>query len=233
MTPARSRGASRSAALRAPAVVLTVAACLGIAPACVKKPRPIDPCLGEAISSMEYRKQAGELLAVVRAFPADPGHPETPPPPGEPVCDGRHQLLGILSRETTPPALVLKSAAGATLITARPATATEEATITAGPSSYRLHDEKGLLRILDGQGVPAGQIARDPAGAGAVIYAPSGRPIATADHTGDRHALHAPDGAVTHFLLGVRDTRAAAVFAVDPLPLPVRIVLARLLDSRP
>src|SRR5205823_1179615 len=146
---------------------------------------------------------------------------------------GENRVLGRLVRSVDPPALVIKNAAGdaeATLTFAR--APGETAMLRFGDRALRLYDDGSLLRLLDKDGVPLGQVGRD--GARAIAWDPGGRPLAAAeraDAEGDRRLLRAVDGSVRKLVGGLHDDRAAAALAVEGIPLVERVLVARWLDK--
>ena len=228
---------------------------LFLAPGCERKRPPIDPCAGDVPSVLEYRKQDGELLAVLReGLPVESGRQDIPNAPnavdksrGQPLCDGQRHLLGLVVGDG-PDQLALKSPAGKTLASlvaevgpdGQPGDGTpraREAALFAGDTQrFRLHDERNLLRVLDLQGVPIGQLGF--LDKHALAYTPGGLPFYIAERAqpapsdDERRVLKTPDGAVTHFLLGLHDDRAAAAFALDRLTDAEKVLLARHLELR-
>ncbi|MSP62705.1 MAG: hypothetical protein EXR72_20725 [Myxococcales bacterium] len=98
------------------------------------------------------------------------------------------------------------------------------------PGGLRLHDEGGLLRLLDSMGVPVAQIGWQAGKA--VAFDAGGMPLAWAETVEQRIVVRARDGAVKHYVIGIKDERAAAAIALEMFPLPERLLLARYLDRR-
>ena len=206
---------------------------------CQPRRAALDACAGEVPPLLEYRKQDGELLLLLRAgVPIAAGQPNAPngveTAKGQPLCDGQRHLLGMLGAPSSGGGLVLRGPAGEALVALAAASGGDDATLTSGGAGWRLHDEGGLLRVLDPQGVPVGQLGR-VAGKG-IVFSPGGRPMSYAERAqpapseDERRVIKTPDGTVTHFVLGLHDDRAAAAFALDTLAPPLRLVLARHLD---
>jgi hypothetical protein len=192
-----------------------VAGCRPSAP-----PAP-NPCPGAAPALLELHLGSGALVAALHHGGA-----------AQPLCDAQERPLAILRPGSDPRSLAAR-APGGELLAAIAASPGDEAVLTAGKRRVRLHDDGALLRLLDEQGVPLAQLGRQ--GERAIAFDPGGRPLASAERAqkGDeRRAVHEPDGTVRFLLLGLRDDRAAAAFALEALSLPERFLLARWLDAQ-
>lgn len=162
------------------------------------------------------------------------------------LCDGSARLLGTLAG--SPDGLAVRDAAGAgaARIEGPPrrdgaSGDGEDARLVRTAGGVRLHESGALLRLLDDQGVPLGQVERQPAGPDgtpptrAIAFDGAGRGLATAERVEkqdeSRLAVRAPDGTTRFILLGLRRERAAATFALEALPLVERLLLARWLET--
>jgi hypothetical protein len=188
---------------------------------------PPDPCQAGGAARLELRDGQGALLLALRESGAGTL-------PTFVLCDGRGRQSGRLVRPASPPgALMIIDGDGAPAagITRSPG---DDPALTSARGRYRLHDERGLLRILDGQGVPVGQVGSQ--GDKAVVFDPGGRPLATAEPASsepkeDRRAVRGTDGAVRFLVLGARSDRAAAAFALPGFPPAEQALVALLLDG--
>ena len=104
-------------------------------------------------------------------------------------------------------------------------------TIVRPSGTLRIHRAPDLLRILDEQGVPLGQIGEQPGAQRTFAYDAGGRPFASAELVNGRIALHGIDGAVEHLVTGLRSERAAAALALAALSPLERVTLALALDG--
>jgi hypothetical protein len=168
------------------------------------------------------------------------------PPAGAPaerwdVCDAAGSSQALYTESAGRTSVALLNPAGDPRSRAAAGEGGGEATLTlaewvvrrdAGPppGPLRLHDEGGLLRVLDAAGVPLGQLGRD--GDKGVAYDAAGVPRATVERVDGRCAVRARDGAVVRYVFGVQDPRAAAALALDALPVPERLLLSRFLDRK-
>ena len=144
------------------------------------------------------------------------------------LCDAANLHIGDLTDDKE--RVVLRDLAGTEQASMRRGPDPGDSLLARSSGALRLHEDNGLIRVLDSQGVPLAQLGIDPAGGRALVYSPGGSPIAFADRAGDRRAIHSADGAVTHLVTGVAHDRAAAAFAVDALSIGERAVVARWLD---
>ncbi len=200
-----------------------------LAAAGCRHPKPA--CAPDLPAAVELRDAAGALELALRAPPTlDP-----PQAAGtRDVCDGSGRLLARLAE--APGRAELVNAAGDPLAVAE-AHPGDDATLTlfdpgrdaAASGPLRLHDQDGLLRLLARDGVPVAQLAR--ADGKSIALDAGGTPQATAERAESRLVLRGRDGAVRRYVLGLTDERAAAAFALDQVPLPTRLALARFLDT--
>jgi hypothetical protein len=102
--------------------------------------------------------------------------------------------------------------------------------LAVGAASYTLHEQGGLLRILDATGVAAAQLARE--GEKTLVLDAGGTPLAQVELVGGRHVIAGRDGATRGYVVGARDGRGAAAFAIDALPPEAQLVLATWLDGQ-
>lgn len=148
------------------------------------------------------------------------------------VCDARDRRVGAVSGNKAGLALADASGAETLRLAPGPDPGDTLATRPGGSPPLRLHDEDGLLRVLDPQGVPLAQLGADPQSRRALAYDPAGNPLAYAERAEDRRVVRGRDGAVQHYVLGARSDRAAAAMALPMFPPAERLLLCRWLDLR-
>jgi hypothetical protein len=202
VTPARALAAG----------ALLLAAC--------KPARP--PCAPDLPSVVELRDGAGALELTLRRPPDSEARLD--------VCDAANRRLGLLHEATSPRSVTLRNAAGDPWArAAAPEREGADATLTLPSGALRLHRMGDLLRLLDPSGLPIGQLG--PQGGRMVTFDGAGVPLAFTDTVEQRRIVHARDGAVRHYAVGIGDERAAAAFALERLEPAERVLLARFLDG--
>jgi hypothetical protein len=183
--------------------------------------RSASPCGADRPALVELRDGAGALQLSARQ-----------PPPDNPqvltVCDGAGRPLGALSEAAAPRAVTMVDGRGSRVASIDQPGGDAPRLAVAGRGDFALREQGSLLRLLDPRGVPLAQLSRD--GERALALDPGGTPQASVESTGGRYAILARDGAVRGYVIGARDDRAAAAFAVDALPPEARLVLERWLE---
>jgi len=210
------------------------------APGCARKPKD-DPCGEGHAALVEVRDGQGVLQAALRSG----GGPDAAPA----LCDEAGRSLGVLARPPDGRGLWLRGPASEVLVTPGPG-ATDDATVElveggcapardpagAGPRCRRLRLHRGgaLLRVLDEDGVPLGQI--EGQAGGAAVRDAGGRTLFTCARVeaqdAGRLAIRATDGATRFLLFGLGDEPAAAALGLPSLSLAQRLVVARFLAAR-
>ena len=211
MAPARLGGRARLA-------VTGLLLCLGC-------PRQRPPCSADLPSLIELRGGNGGLELALRAPPTarEDGSLD--------LCDAGGARVGRLSEGRTPRTVRLDNAAGDPMVRLSAAPGEDPSFIRGGERPGRLHDEANLLRLLDPDGVPVGQVGVQ--GDRLVAFNGAGLPLATAETVEHRQVVRRPDGSVRYYAIGLATPRAAALLALDRLPLAERLAVARFIDGGP
>ena len=187
------------------------------------------PCSSDLAAVIELRDGTGGLEMSLRQ----------PPIAGSSLdlCDEKGQRIGSLTETTAPRTVTLFNAAGDAWVRLDASHPDADPTMILaaenGPrgAPLRLHASGYLVRILDSQGLPVGQIG--PQAGKTVTFDHAGTPLAFTDTVENRRIVHQRDGAVEHYVLGISDERAAAAFALDAFRPAERLALARFLDTPP
>jgi hypothetical protein len=188
---------------------------------CPRPPAPIDPCAGGIPSSFELRDGNGVLLLALRSAPGTATHV---------LCDDRGTHIGTFVHDLLSHRPRIDNAAGDSV--AKIVWRGGDPALIVGGTTLGLHEENGLLRVLDGEGVPIGQVANVEGKT--IVYNPAGQGVATVERVADmenRTAVKNLDGTVRFLVPTALNSRAAGAFALDGLPLAARYLLYEWLET--